>query len=273
MKANVLLLGPVGSGKSYSLRTLLPHWPDERGTAHTGVGKEVMLLALEPGADATLGHFSCEMGLHVHQHLPATIGWEEMEEWVDRLGKLSMEDVAKMTVPITVRQHYQHFLQLYSICAHFKCDRCGEDFGPVDSWGEDRVFAVDGLSGLSDMASQYLIGPKPIRSLPQTGAAQELIKAFLQKCVSIPASFALIAHWSREVNETTGSTSITVDTIGQKLAPKLLKLFDEIAVSRRDGTKFSWSTLEDRIELKARRLPYKDNLEPDFGLIFGTKAA
>lgn len=267
MKSNALVLGPVGSGKSFSLRTLLPHYP-HNGAAVAGAGKEVMLLALEPGADATLGHFTCEMGLHVHQHLPATIGWEEMEEWVRRLGVMDMEAVAKMAVPAQIRQNYQQFLQLYSICAGYICDRCGENFGPVDSWDDSRVLAVDGLSGLSDMASHYLIGPKPIRSLPQTGSAQELIRALVQKWVSIPASFVLIAHWSRELNETTGQMSITVDTIGQKLAPKLVKLFDEIIVARREGTKFTWSTNEDRIELKARRLPYADNLEPSFKLIF-----
>ena len=268
MKANCLVLGPIGCGKSASLRTLLRHYEDYDGRVKPGAGKDVMLLALEPGADATLGAFSCEMGLHVKQHLPATVSWEVMEEWVQRLGVMDMETIAKMAVPAHIRKEFQQFLELYSICNNYKCDRCGQTFGAVDSWDDSRVLAVDGMSGLSDMASQYIVGPKPIRSLPQTGTVQNLIEGFLKKCVSIPATFVLISHWSREQDEIKGGSSITLDTIGVKLAPKVLKMFDEIIVAQRQGTKFTWSTLEDRIELKARRLPYADNLAPDFTQIF-----
>lgn len=268
-KTNSLLFGPIGSGKSRSVRTLLREWPDENGQLHKGAGKEVMLLALEAGAEASYKGLTCEMGFHRHQHLPADVPWDMMQDWIEKLGRLAkMEDMANMIIPSTVRQEFQQFLELYSICQDYKCDACGESFGGVSDWTDERAFVMDGLSGLSDMAIHFVVGPKPFLPLALYQPVQKLIGNFLKKCVGIPASFVLIAHWDKEVNPVTGTTSITIDTVGQKLAPQLMKIFDEIICTRREKDKFFWSSLEDRVEQKVRRLPWSDSIEPSFELLF-----
>lgn len=270
-KTNTLLLGPIGSGKSRSLRTLLPEWPDEDGRMHKGVGTTVLMLALEPGAEATNGDCTCEMGFHIHSHLPLSLDLEMMEEWTERLGTMTMEAIAKMEVSPIVRREFNQFMGLYSICRQYKCDRCGQEFGAIDHLSEEYAFAIDGLSGLSDMAKQHIVGPKPVVSLPQFLASQELILNFLKLCLAVKATFVLVAHWSKEVNQVTGGRIITLDTLGNKLAPKITKMFDEIVVTNRQGNKFSWSNNDDEIELKARQLPYSDNIEPSFVSILGQR--
>lgn len=273
MKTNALILGPIGSGKTFSLRTLLPEYPElggngkPTGRVAKGAGLSVRLLAHEPGWEATNGDLTCEMGFHVRQHLPADIPWPAAQEWAERIGTMSMKAVADMEVSSAVRRDYQQFVGLYRNASHFICERCGEDFGMVDSWSEDTVYCQDGLSGISSMAIHLVNGPKPIMSLPQYLSAQTLIENYVKKCAGITASYVLLAHWSREQNEVQGGSSITIDTVGQKLAPKLLRIFDEIIVAQREGNKYSWSTEDPRIDLKARRLPYSNNIEPSFAQI------
>jgi len=268
MKTNTLLLGPIGSGKTYVLRTLLAEYPTPTGATRRGAGLRCGLLALEPGWEATNGDLTCDMGFHVRQHLPARIPWPSAEEWAGRIGTMSMKAVAEMEVPHIIRQDYQQFVGLYRHASHFVCERCEQDFGNVNDWDEDSVFVIDGLSGMSAMAIHLVVGPKPLMSLPQYGSAQTLIENYLKQCVGISASHVLTAHWARELNEVSGGTTITVDTVGVKLAPKILRLYDEIIVTQREGNKYSWSTDDPRIDLKARRLPYAQNITPDFVNIF-----
>lgn len=265
------MLGAIGTGKSRSVRTLLREYPDETGKMHPGAGLTVLTVALEPGAEATNGDCTCEHGFHLHTHLPVSLDLDMMEEWTERLGILSMESIAKMEVSPTIRKSFNQFMGLYSICRAFICDRCGENFGAIDKLDDSFAIVNDGLSGLSDMAKQHLVGPKPIMSLPQFGAAQELVLGYLKLCLSIKASFVLVAHWSKEINQVTGDRIVTLDTIGNKLAPRIAKLFDEIIVTQRSGSKFSWSNNDTDIELKARRLPYSDNIEPTFVEILGQR--
>ena len=271
MKTNVLNFGPIGSGKSRAVRTLLREWPDERGTWHKGVGKEVMLLALEAGAEASHDGCTCEMGFHRKTLLPAGDNWEATREFVEKLGKLdSVEDMARIKIPLEVRHAYQQYLDLYDIRADFTCEVCNEAFGDVRSWGEDRVFVNDGLSGLTQIATHYVNGPRPFLALALYQPVMGLIRSYIHECVGLPnASYILIAHWDREINEVTREKTITIDTIGQKLAPRILKEFDEIMISRHEeGRKFWWSTIEDGVELKCRRLPYSASIQPNYGEIF-----
>lgn len=270
MKTNVLNFGPIGSGKSRAIRTLLKEWPDEQGRMRPGAGKEVMLLALEAGAEASHAGCGCEMGFHRRTLLPAGSDWDATKDFVEKMGRLdTVEDLAKIKIPLHVRQAYQQYLELYDIRSKFVCEVCGEDFGDVRQWSDGRVFVNDGLSGLTQIATHYINGPRPFLALALYQPVMGLIRSYIHECVGLTCNYILIAHWDREVNEVTREKTITIDTIGQKLAPKILKEFDEIMVSKHEeGRKFWWSTIEDGTELKCRRLPYDSRIEPDYRGIF-----
>lgn len=268
MKINAIILGPIGAGKTWSLRTLLPEYPDSAGRVRKGAGLSVRLLALEAGWEATNGDLTCEMGWHVRQHLPATVPWDSAQEWAERIGNMTMKAVADMEVSTMIRQNYKQFVGLYIHSSHFVCERCGTDFGPADSWDDTCVYINDGLTGISKMGIHLVAGPKPILSLPQYGSAMAAVEAYIDKCVGIEASYVLIAHWARESDEVQGGSRITIDTIGSKLAPKLVTKFDEIILACREKTTYTWSTDDQRIDLKVRRLPYSDKIDPSFAQIF-----
>ena len=83
-------------------------------------------------------------------------------------------------------------------------------------------------------------------------------------CYDTKCTFVLNAHIERQLDETGGGTHITVSTLGNKLAPELVKPFDEILYAKRVGNKFTWSAVEMQVDLKTRLLEWKDGYTPTF---------
>src|SRR6266550_9337876 len=99
MKANIITFGPIGSGKSYGIRTLLAEYPDREKRNHKGAGLKVLFHACEPGWEATNGDLTCEMGFHVHETLPADPDFETSLRWLDSIQGISTEDLIRKSLP------------------------------------------------------------------------------------------------------------------------------------------------------------------------------
>lgn len=259
MKVNVLVEGPIGTGKTYSLRTIV------------AAGQELFVVATEPGIASILGDIPCSDGCHWTYIPPGSVPWEVAVKNAEKLNSYSIEQIIK--APSTDKRDYAQLLDVFSALAGFKCDRCGEEFGPVDDWDETRTVAADGLTGLSTMAIQLLVGSKPIKSLPEWLGGQQVLLALINKlCHDTKCNFVLVSHVSRERDEVSGRNLITVSTLGKALAPEIIKPFDEIIFTRRvvsgKDAQFYWSTTEPDVDQKARILPWDDQLEPDFAQIF-----
>jgi hypothetical protein len=261
MKANVLLVGPSGTGKTRSLRTLAEH-------------RKTLIIATEPGVENIMGAPSKEGDLHGKAHwryiAPAAASWERLLDNATKINSFSMDVLQKMQG--MGKSDYQQFMEMLNSCANFKCDVCNQEFGPIDDLGEEFAVAVDGLSGISIMGMNLVTGAKPIKTQPEWGCAMDNIENIIIKWTTgLNCSFVLTAHLEREIDEVSGGTTKTVSTLGRKLAPKIPRFFDEVVLAVREGKTFSWSTAELNTDLKARILPLGDGLRPDFELIFGER--
>lgn len=246
-KTNTILMGPIGTGKTTALRTV----PE--------AGHQLLVLATEPGIEHILDHGPL---CHWHYVPPAAEDWHTLTDNAVKLNTMTIESLIK--APWPPRRDYQQFIQLLRSCASFECDYCGKDFGPVDGL-TDGMFAIDGLSGLSKMSMDLIVGGKPIASQPEWGAAMGNIERLIMKlCGDTKCSFTLISHVEREVDEVTGGTRLMVSTLGRRLAPKIPKMFDEVVLCRRQGSNFYWSSIDNGVDLKVRRLPFRDDIVPDF---------
>ena len=248
-KYNVLIYGPIGSGKTHSLRSLLD------------CGHEMFVIATEPGIDKLLGDTDSDR-CHWRYIPPASADWDVLQRNAELLSSLSMEALTKMKFP---KDGYTQFFDVVNCCANFKCERTGQEFGAVDSWGPERVLIIDGLSGLSRMAMDLIVGAKPIKSLPEYGVAQDNLLRLINKLLTdTKCSFVLIAHAEREKDEISGGSNLKVSTIGNKLAPEIPKNFDEVVFARREGNKFFWSSIEAGVDTKVRCLPWNSDINPNF---------
>lgn len=252
MKANIILAGPMGTGKTSSLLTI----PEKY---------EICVIATEPGVLNILG--KAPRHIHTKYIPPARPSWDTIKRNAELISSMSNEQLQKMQ-KINQRD-YEQFLEFIGTCSSYKCDRCGADLGAIDDWDDNRVLVVDGLSGLTAMAMDLVVGAKPIKSLPDYLVSMDNLERIVQKlCVDTKCSFIMTAHVTRTVDEVNGGTFVTIDTIGQKLAPKIPRFFDECIWTRRDRDKFSWSTVENNVDLKTRFLPFRDDLRQDFSQIF-----
>ena len=251
---NTLLVGESGSGKTYSLRTL------------TQAGIQTFVLFTEPGM-RTIADVSCAEGLHFHYIVPAKPAFNVMADSAKKINQaLDLEALTKQKN--WSKKEYTQFIEVVTFMNNFRCDRCGEEFGSVDSWNTDRALVVDSLSGLNIMAMDLTAGSKPVKSPADWGTAMDNLERFINRmCTGTQCHFVLTAHLEREKDEVTGGVQLMASTLGQKLAPKVPRYFDDVVQTIRDKDQFSWSTATRNVALKARNLPIAERLDPSFAEI------
>lgn len=245
----IMLVGGTGTGKTHSIRTLVES------------GLEVFVLFTEPGMEV-LADIPADK-LHWHYLPPASPTWGDMEDSARKINTLSLKTLAGMED--INKQKYAGFLDMLRTLTNFKCDRTGLEYGSADHWGTDRALVIDSLSGLNILAMNLVTGSKPVKSMSDWGMAMDNLERFITKLTTdVFCPVVLTAHAERETDEVTGGTSIMASTLGKKLAPKIPRFFSDVINVKRDGQKFSWSTVTFGMDLKARNLALADNIDPSF---------
>lgn len=257
---NTLIEGPTGVGKTTSLGTI------------ADAGLELFCLFTESGAEALHGYWKDrgkEIPSNVHWHImsPVKGSFETLIDAANKVNTITLDSWAKMTDPD--RGKHNRFVDLLKVLSDFEDQRTGQRFGSVDSWGPDRVLAIDGCTGLSHFAMALVIGAKPVKSQPEWGAAQDQLERLLRMlCDGCKCHFVLLSHVEKEVDPVFGGMKMTVSTLGRALAPKIPPMFSDVILAYREGDKFMWDTASAQADLKARNLPIKAGQPQDFGAIY-----
>lgn len=257
---NVLLEGPTGTGKTHSLGTLadIP-------------GLETFVLFTESGLESLLGYYSdrglpVPPSLHWHTLPRASTNFTTLAASAKTINEVAQDALHKMSDP--ARSTHNQFVGLLRALSDFPDDRTGAKFGAVDSWGPNRVIAIDSLTGINPIALSLVVGGKPVKSQSDWGIAQDQIeKLFRQLTDGCRCHCVVTAHVERETDLVFGGIKITVATLGRALAPKLPPLFSDVILAQRQGTKFSWSTANALADLKTRNLPLAEDIAPNFNQI------
>lgn len=245
----ILLVGSTGSGKTHSIRTLIE------------AGLEVFCIFTEPGMEviSDLPPEKC----HWHYIAPSAPDWSSMIDSATKINTLSFEALTKMA-DINKRQ-YHEFIDLLQCLSNFTDDRTGQQFGAVDTWGNNRALVIDSLSGLNIMAMNLVTGSKPVKSMADWGVAMDNLERLITKLtVDVPCTVVMTAHLEREQDEVTGGVQLMASTLGKKLAPRLPRFFSDVIHCKRDGAAFSWSTASMNVDLKARNVAISDKLPASF---------
>ena len=249
---NIMLLGDSGSGKTHAIRTLLE------------ADLEVFVLFTEPGME-TLSDTPSDK-LHWHYVPPASPDFASMIDSAKKINTLDLKTLSNLGD--LKKSKYTNFIDILVALDNFKCQRTGKEYGSVEDWGTNRAIVVDSLSGLSIAAMNLVVGSKPVKSQADWAISMDnLERLILKLCVDTQAFFVLTAHLERETDEITGGSALMPSTLGRKLAPKLGRYFSDVVHVERKVDRFTWSTATSNIDLKARNLPIKSDLQPSFAPI------
>lgn len=251
----VLLVGAPGSGKTYSITTLLE------------AGLKVFVIITEPGGletllDTVIAKRLPIDNLHYRVISPARAGFDALASMAKNVSIMGFDSLSKMQP--TNRSNAQ-FITIVACCKSFVCERTGIDYGNISDLGSDSAVVIDSLSGLSLMAMDLTIGDKVTAHMGEWGVAMGMLDKFILNLTSnLKALLVLTAHFERETDETTQSTKLMVSTLGRKLAPKLPRFFSEVVLCHVEGSNYYWSTSHPSMDLKHRALPLGSKLAPTF---------
>jgi len=261
--SNVLLNGESGTGKTYSLGTLVD-WCQVNG-------KEAFYLDIENSLETLLGYWrdrklpipEC---LHWHQISTPPINLTQMLKAAKDTGDFNYETLTKMVDPN--RGQNNHFWKILSACSDFPDDRTGKKFGPVDKFDTNRAFLLDSFTELSNAAAKMQVGAKPTMAPPDYGVAQNHLMNFLRLCThGTPCIFVITSHPARDKDEVSGAIKTTVRTVGTAIQPDIPPLFSDVIYTVREGDRFYWDTAAYGVVTKTRSLGYKSKIDPNFAQI------
>ena len=252
---NVLIEGPTGTGKTYSIGTLV----------ETGI--DTHYFAFENGSESLRG-FWLDRGkpipsnLHITTVKPAVATWSEMADAVHDVNVLSYDALKKKNDPHRNKYNqFEQFLRTFNDVT----DDAGVKYGAVDTWGANKAVVIDGLTGLERAIMTAVIGGKADRDQKDWGLAQNIDENFLRRmCDACPCMFVLIAHVERETDLVMGGNKVTVASLGKALPPKIPPMFSDVILTYREGPSFWWSTDNSQADLKTRNLPLTSKIKPDF---------
>lgn len=253
----ILLMGPPGSGKTYSLGSAVK------------AGLKVAVLITEPGSQETLID-SCQRqrismeNLHWKYVGPSAMGFAALKNLAKQINLMSYADLSNMKHGIDKSSQGQ-IMEFLNAIDNFTCDRTGRELGSVATWDDTWLFAVDSLSGLNMLAMANTVGSKPAPAPGEWGVAMGLEEAIINKLTSdLRCYFVLLAHVDRAIDEASQQVAVYPAALGSKLGPKLGRFFSEVVYTKQVVDKFYWSTVEIMVNTKARALPLSKEISPDF---------
>jgi hypothetical protein len=253
---NVLLMGPSGTGKTFSISTLVES------------GLEVFALFLEPGLETLIGVYQdagepIPENLHWHYLTPKVQGFDQLKSTADMIGKFDLAGLTK--IRDVNRSRGNQLTELYTVLNDFPDQKTGQKFGPVDSWGNSRVLVIDSLSALNRICMDAVVGTKPVKDMAEWGIAQGQVMNLLHKLTSgCMCHFVLIAHVEREQDLIMGGVKLMVASLGKAITSQIPQPFSDVILSTREGDKFFWDTANSMADVKTRNLPIQSKLPASF---------
>ena len=251
--AKILLMGEAGVGKTHALRTLVD------------AGIHPYVLAYESGFEVLGDVPAGKLGWHYIR--PKLSSWSAMIDTAKEINTLSYEMITKKADP-NRGEWKTRWIETLENLAKFRDDRTGAFLEPVEKWGTDRAIVIDNFTELCRAMMELQIGQKPVASQPEWQIAQNNVENFVRQLTTVTHCWVILnCHVDRITDEVYGGSKVQLMSLGRALSPKLPTMFSDVIIAEREGKKFVWSTARTGTTLKARNLPYEDNMPPSYARI------
>ena len=251
----LLNMGKPGTGKTHTIKSIMDSGLDCYG------------IFTEPGADVITG----DSRLKFAYIAPQPEGWETLEDIADKSNTMIGENIKKMNLD---RSGHKQFFQVLSMCKDFIDERTGKHYGPIESWGTDRCFCFDSLTGLVSMVRGLVAGAKPALTWPEYDTTQQNVLNFVNKLfTSLRCHVYLTAHIDMIVDEISGMRTIMAHTLGKAISPIIHVNATDAVLSTRAKLDFKWSAAYEDAMVKAQNMPMDGEYPQDFGILLSNWVA
>lgn len=238
MPIKLINVGDTGAGKSSALLSL------------AAAGYQVRILDLDNGMDALIDLMTDPKSPYP-KHTIENIRWKTITEPMRAIGGNFVPKSA------TVWQRMTEMLENWKGDERTNADGqripCEDKLGPVSSWGQDCICALDTLSTAGTAAMNFYLmmngalGKKrsSMESMRDIGAAQDMLDKFLQYVfdTSIKCNFILNTHvvFAKEDGKNAepgydGPIFAFPAAIGKALSPKMGKYFNHLLLTKLEGS-------------------------------------
>jgi len=237
-------VGDIGSGKTTLIKSLID------------CGVTPMCLFTEPGQEV-IADVPADK-LHWHYVKPLSSDLKNLQDAAHRVGTLDAKQIQESKDLQRDRQN--QYYPLLSSLEKFTCDRTGENFGNVGSWGTDKCLVADSLSGITVAAVGVSVGQKYAMTQPEFQIAMKTIENLLLFLTTgLYCHVYVTAHPERELDEVNNGIRIYPSTLGRKLAPTLPRNFSDVFYTEMwlEGGQPKWglSTVHSQAVVKFRNFP------------------
>lgn len=244
----IIYLGDSGCGKTGALAALVI------------AGYELFILDFDNGTDI-LGRAIKDPKLRAKVHI----------ETLTDTGKITGLGLTQKIVKMNPRA----FPSALSLLQKWVDSESKQDFGPVASWGKDRVLVIDSLSFMGMAALDFILArngranEQPWQS--DWGEAMRLVEQALQIIFSSEIKCNVVMNTHIEYVTIEGVTKGLPMGLGQKLPPKIGRYFNFMIMGKSRGAGDNVKRLiltkpESNVELKCPILEMKRELPQESGL-------
>lgn len=249
---SVLLYGPPGSGKTWSLRTIPPTSP-------------TYIIFTDIHGPGSLARAFDPPGIPPHIHYTVIDLSSDFNNLLTGL-KLALLPQAGPKSSFGETAGQQTHLKFVSTLQDFRCDCHKKSHGPISSFPPEATVVLDNMTGITDTILLALGGWTGALTLADWGrAAVVSLNVITTFRIGVKGLFICIAHATAEVDELQKDTKIiTPDFVGAKLPTRIAKYFGDTIYARRHGMSFQWTTAATGAQTVPRRLPLAAQLEPSF---------
>lgn len=261
----ILLEGPSGTGKTYSLGTMVD-WATRQTPP-----RDTFIVFTENGLETLLGYWAdrnLPVPANLHWHIARTpsLSLTSLLDGAKKSGSLTYEALTKAVDGNRAANNpWEKFLTIFS---DFPDDRTGKKFGDITTWGNDRILMNDSLSETAIACFKMVTGNKPTAAPPDYLIAQNNLLNWLRFMTqSLSCTFVITAHVQRQMNEVAGTLQLMTKAIGKAMGDEIPQLFSETIYTVRNGGEWYWDTASPNVDTKTRYLPISSKIKPDFALI------
>lgn len=270
MAFKALVYGETGTGKTYSVSSLIP------------TGQKIRVLAAESNCVSGLEVALRDYDKQVKLGKKPAIAEDQFALMIPSRPKRTAADLvasqgkfiqtaleSQFKTADPNRNKYTRYLEILKSTSGFVDNKTGKNYGSIDDWGDDTTLVVDSLTIICEAIQAATVGGKLAISQPEWGVMQKSLQELLRMLTEdFRGNLVLLAHPVKEIDQLLGVTKIYPSNLGQALNNLLPTFFSEVLWSYKKDKTFLWSTQHKQAVTRQTWLPIDDALPQDYALFF-----